>query len=98
MPKPVETLAPTIIKPLIKPTWKYISLGAFATNGIYSQEDLEELKYHIMFPAERSAVLNTVARGIMGQSTLLYGGSISNLIDKVSIEKNRNFDLTQILG
>jgi len=66
MPKPVETLAPTIMKPLTKPTWKYISPGALATSGIYSQEDLEELKDHIMFPAERPAVLNTVARRIMG--------------------------------
>jgi len=87
MPRPVETLAPTIMKPLTKPTWKYTSPGALATSGIYSQEDLEELKDHIMFPAERPAVLNTVARGIMGQSTLLYGGSISNLIDEASVEK-----------
>jgi len=90
MPKPVETLAPTIMKPLTKPIWKYISPGALATSGIYSQdleEDLEELKDHIMFPAEQPAVLNTVAGGIMGQSTLLYGGSISNLIDEASIEK-----------
>jgi len=28
-----------------------------------------------------------VAKGIMGQSTLLYGGSISNLINEASIEK-----------
>jgi len=55
MPKSVETLTPTIIKPLTKPTWKYISPEALATSGIYSQEDLEELKDHIMFPAERPA-------------------------------------------
>jgi len=81
MPKPVETLVPTTTKPLTKPTWKYFSPGALATSGIYSQEDLEELKNHIMFPAERPAVLNTVARGIMGQSKLLYRESIFNFID-----------------
>jgi len=87
LPRPVETLASTIMKPLTKPTWKYISPGALATSEIYSQEDLEELKDHIMFPAERPIILNIVARGIIGQSTLLYGGSISNLIDEASVEK-----------
>jgi len=43
-PKLVETLAPTIMKPLTRPTWKYINPGALATSGIYSQEDLEEIK------------------------------------------------------
>jgi len=40
-----------------------------------------------MFPAKRPAVLNTVVRGVLGQPTLIHGGSISNLIDQASIEK-----------
>lgn len=87
MPRPVEALTPTIMKPLTKPTWKYISPGALATSGIYTQAELDQLRDHIMFPAERPAVLNTVARGVMGQSTSMNGGSISNLIDEASIEK-----------
>jgi len=51
MPKQVKTIAPTIMKPSTKPSWRYISPGA--TSGIYSQVDLEEFKDHIMFPAER---------------------------------------------
>lgn len=86
-PRPVETIAPTVMKPLTRPTWRYINPGALATSGIYSQDDLEELKDHIMFPAERPAVLNTVARGVMGRSATLYGGSISNLLDEASIER-----------
>ncbi|XP_071579592.1 uncharacterized protein [Temnothorax nylanderi] len=87
MPRPVETVAPTIMKPMTKPVWRYVSPGALATSGIYTPKDLEDLKDHIMFPAERPAVLNTVARGVMGQSTSLHGGSIANLIDEASIEK-----------
>lgn len=87
LPKPVEAMSPTIIKPLTKPTWKYVSPGALATTGIYTQNDLDELRDHIMFPAERPAVLNTVVRGVMGQSTLMHGGSISNLMDEASIQK-----------
>ncbi|XP_071577514.1 uncharacterized protein [Temnothorax nylanderi] len=86
-PRPIETLAPTVIKPMTKTTWKYTSPGALATSGIYTQKDLEDLKDHIMFPAERPAVLNTVARGVMGESTVLSGGSFANLIDEASIEK-----------
>ncbi|KYN15178.1 hypothetical protein ALC57_12607 [Trachymyrmex cornetzi] len=87
MPKPVETLPPTVMKPSTKPSWKYISPGALATSGIYSQTDLEELKDHIMFPAERPAILNTMTRGILGHSTVMNGGSLSNLIDEASIER-----------
>lgn len=86
-PKPVDTIPPTTMKPLTKPTWKYVSPGALATSGIYTDKDLEELRDHIMFPAERPSVLNTVARGIMGQPSVLHGGSLSNLLDEASIEK-----------
>lgn len=86
-PRPVDTRPPISMKPLTKPTWKYVNPGSLATSGIYTDTDLETLRDHIMFPAERPAVLNTVARGVMGQSTILQGGSIANLMDEASIEK-----------
>lgn len=86
-PKPVEALPPVIMKPMTRPTWKYISPGSLATSGIYTEDDLENLRDHIMFPAERPAVLNTVARGMMGQPGTVNGGSFSNLLDEASIEK-----------
>lgn len=87
VPRPVETLPPITMKPLTKPTWKYISPGSLATSGIYTENDLENLREHIMFPAERPAVLNTLGRGVMGRTVTLQGGSLSNLIDTVSVEK-----------
>jgi len=39
--------------------------GDLTTSDIYSQNDLG-LKDHIIFSAERLAVLNTVAREVMG--------------------------------
>lgn len=86
-PRPIDTRAPMSIKPLTKPTWKYVSPGSLATTGIYTEADLETLRDHIMFPAERPALLNTVARGIMGQTAILQGGSISNLMDEASIQR-----------
>ncbi|XP_023288930.1 uncharacterized protein LOC111674084 [Orussus abietinus] len=69
------------------PTWTYRSPGALATSGIYDESELEELRDHIMFPAERPAVLNTVARGIMGQPVVLPSGSISNLLDETTLNR-----------
>ncbi|KYN12133.1 hypothetical protein ALC57_15695 [Trachymyrmex cornetzi] len=40
-----------------------------------------------MFPAEWLAILNTIARGILGRTTVLNGGSLSNLIDEATIER-----------
>ena len=87
MPKPVETLPLIIMKLSTKSLWKYISPGALVTSEIYSQIDLEELKDHIMFPAEWPAILNTMARGILGRSTVINGASLCNLIDEASIER-----------
>ncbi|RLU25508.1 hypothetical protein DMN91_001664 [Ooceraea biroi] len=86
-PKPVATVPPITIKPLTKPTWKYISPGSLATSGIYTDEDLKNLRDHIMFSAERPAVLNTVARSVMSRTSTLHEGSIANLLDEASIEK-----------
>jgi len=87
MPRPVESSPPPTIQPLTRPTWKYVSPAALATSGIYSDEDLDRLRNHIMFPVERPQMLNTLARGAMGQS--IPSGSISmmNLLDEKSLEK-----------
>lgn len=73
---------------MTKPNWKYISPGSLATSGIYSEQDLAELRDHIMFPAERPAMLNTLARGMMGQPTAMHGGgSFANFLDEAAVEK-----------
>lgn len=87
-PTPVHTVPPLTMKPMTKPTWKYVSAGSLATSGIYSENDLTELRDHIMFPAERPAMLNTLARGMMGQPTVMHGGgSFANFLDEASVEK-----------
>ena len=95
MPKPMEILS-SIMKPSIKPSWKYISPGALATSGIDLQSDLEELKDHIMFSAKRSAILNTTARDILRRSTVINEGSLSNLRRNID-RKNRYLRLEKIL-
>lgn len=87
MPRPVESLSPPTIQPLTRPAWKYVSPSALATSGIYSNEDLDRLRNHIMFPVEKPQMLNILARGAMGQS--IPSGSIAmmNLFDEKSLEK-----------
>lgn len=87
-PKPIQTLPPITIKPSTTPNWKYTSPGSLATSGIYTENDLNNLRDHIMFPAERPAMLNTLARGMMGQPTAMHGGgSFTNFLDEASVEK-----------
>lgn len=86
-PGPIENLPPETIKPNTQPLWRYLTPGKLATSGIYSESDIEELRDHIMFPAERPALLNTIARGMSGQQ--IPDGSISmyNLLDEQTLTR-----------
>lgn len=85
-PKPLESLPPPVIHPLTRPTWKYVSPSSLATSGIYTSEDLDRLRNHIMFPVEKPSMLNTLARGAMGQSIPAGSVSMLNLLDESSLE------------
>ena len=76
-----------IVKPLTKATWKYTYPSSLATSGIYSQSDLDKLRYHIMFPAENPMILNSLAREITGHLTINQGISLTNLFNKEVIDK-----------
>lgn len=84
-PKPAESLPPPIIHPLTHPTWKYVSPSSLATSGIYSGEDLDRLRAHIMFPVKKPSILNTIARGAMGQNIPPGNISMMNLLDENSL-------------
>ncbi|KYN08239.1 hypothetical protein ALC62_00780 [Cyphomyrmex costatus] len=86
-PKPVEVIAPTIIQPMSHPTWHYTSSSSLATSGIYSTEDLDRLRAHIMFPVERPSIVNTLARGAMGNDIPAGSISLSNLLDEDSLNR-----------
>ncbi|EFN66737.1 Cytochrome P450 4c3 [Camponotus floridanus] len=82
--------ATSVIKVAVLSVLKAFRVEAFDTEDQLRFISELELRDHIMFPTERSAVLNTVARGIMERPTSLQGGAISNLLDKASIEKLAN--------
>ncbi|XP_076545711.1 uncharacterized protein LOC143305555 [Osmia lignaria lignaria] len=77
-PTPRKAQNPGILKPNTNISWEYKEINSLAASGIYSQEDLQELQQHIMFPLEKSAQLNTTARGMLGEESV-QGGLINNL-------------------
>jgi hypothetical protein len=52
--------------------------SSLATSGIYTQNDLDALRDHVMFPAEKTAVLNTIARGAAGKA--IVPGTVNVLV------------------
>ena len=86
-PSPEEILAPQQLLPMTVLTWKYLTPEHLATSGIYTTKDSEKLRDHIMFPAEKPALLNILARGAGGHS--LHSGSLSmyNLLDEDFLNK-----------
>lgn len=87
LPRPIESLAPPIIQPLTRPTWKYVSPSYLATSGIYTSEDLDRLRNHIMFPVEKPQMLETIARGAMGHEMPSGTISLMNFLDEKTLDK-----------
>ncbi|XP_015596324.1 uncharacterized protein LOC107268248 [Cephus cinctus] len=83
-PNPQRAIEPMILKPDTEPTWEYQSIDV-GSSGIYSDQEMEKLRKHIMFPAEKPAVLSNVARGVTGQTMEKQGMSISYLLDEETI-------------
>ena len=87
LPKPTEGVEPITIQPSVQATWDYISPASLATSGIYTEKDLEDLRDRIMFPVERSSLLNDVAREIHGHTIDSHDGTFMKLMNDDTIEK-----------
>lgn len=87
LPRPTESLAPPTIQPLTRPAWNYVSPASLASSGIYNSEDIDRLRDHIMFPVEKPSMLNTIARGAMGQVIPEGSFSLTNLLDEASLNR-----------
>ncbi|CAD6226375.1 GSCOCG00011893001-RA-CDS [Cotesia congregata] len=58
---------PQRLSPTLNYTWTYTYAKGLASGGVYSEIDLQNLRNHMMFPIERSAILNTIARDATGR-------------------------------
>jgi len=82
----VRQVPPQQLKPMAT-LWKYLTPGPLAISDIYTEKDIERLREHIMFPAEKPALLNSVARGITGHSFNSDAVSMYNMLDEASLNK-----------
>ena len=85
-PHPIEVPRPQSLQPSSQPTWYYLSIGNLANSGIYSEVDLKNLRNRIMFPAEKPALLNNLARGSVGYNIPAGSISIRGLLDENTME------------
>ena len=97
-PIPELSVPSLTMTPMTKPTWHYKDPGSLAASGIYMESDLENLRDHIMFPAEKNGILNTMARGIRGEPIISQGISLSHLLDETSLQKITENTWNKILG
>lgn len=94
----VREVKPQQLKPLTSLSWKYLTPGSLATSGIYAQKDTDRLRNRIMFPAEKPALLNLMARGMTGQPVKDGSVSIYNLLDEASLQKIAETTASRIWG
>lgn len=84
----VETSKPMTLSPSTdEMQWNYNSIRSLATSGIYTQEDLESLREHIMFGLERGAIENVIVRSTAGQAPDMQGISGMNLLSDGDLNK-----------
>ena len=81
--KPTKSLPPLKMKPTTKPSRKYINPASLATSGIYTQADLDKLRDHIIIPAEKQNVLNSLSPEILGHSNVNDKVSLVDLLDSL---------------
>lgn len=63
----VESIPRPVIQP---PQWRYIDPEHLEPIFIHSNEDLNKLRSHIIEPAEKLAIIDTLARGVNGRHIL----------------------------
>lgn len=86
-PVPRTTATPQKVKLLTNLKWSYLTPKTLATSGIYTDSELQTLRDHIMFPAEKPAMLNEIARNVVNPDLPLNTISISGLLDENSLQK-----------
>lgn len=85
-PHPVEVLPPGQLHPASMPTWGYNPIGNLASSGIYSDHEINQLRDRIMFPAEKPALLNNIARGFAGRDIPPGSVSLKTLMDEDALQ------------
>lgn len=81
-----ESSAPTQLTSTELEDLKFTTTENLATAGIYSQDDLDLLRDHLMFGSEREALVTVLSRGYDGKETDFQGGSLLNMMSEEQLE------------
>jgi hypothetical protein len=65
-PKRHQTTEPNVFGFVSSSNWSYLDITNLATDGIYTQDELDSLRDHIMYPIEKQSVENIMVRNYMG--------------------------------
>ncbi|XP_076230297.1 uncharacterized protein LOC143176703 isoform X2 [Nomia melanderi] len=87
LPRPTESMAPTTMGRLTESSWKYVDPSNIATGGIYSSDELETLRNHIMFPVQRNSIINSLAQGATGQQYSIDNVKIHHFFDEETLNR-----------
>lgn len=87
LPGATETLPPRVIQPDKSMSWHYANPGNLGITGIYGTSDLRTLQQTLLFPMERHAILNILARRTARQPTNPRGYSFYDALDPEGFEK-----------
>lgn len=104
LPQVVEALPPAVIQPSKPNTWKYINPEDLATSGIYTEKEIDQLNDKIMFPVEKTAVLNNLAMSMSGHQIISTNDNVLNLFNEQVVEKfvnntwNKMWDKFMVFG
>ena len=79
LPKPTNAESPRVVRPNTEIEWIYKNIESLATSGVYSREDSKKLHENLIFPIEKSALLNTIARQMTNEEDF-QGDAIKGLL------------------
>lgn len=94
----VPAKTPSILRPENKNTWSYQDPGQLARAGIYTNENLEQLRRDIMYSNERQAISNVMSRAASGSTFERQGVQVDQLLDVTSVKNIMRLHLESIWG
>lgn len=68
LPRPSESMPPATLDGITKSNLRHVDPSNLATGGMYTSDELEHIKKHIMFPGRRNSVINNLSQGAAGQN------------------------------
>ncbi|OAD46956.1 hypothetical protein WN48_06373 [Eufriesea mexicana] len=86
-PQLSETINPPAPDPFATPRWHYEEPLSLATGGVYSEDEIENLREHIMFPVEKHSVLDNFAQGMNGNENARASLNIGNFLTETDIQR-----------